>query len=86
MLEHTWDRCQQLIPPERLLTVVSQGHLIYPEVGQQLSGRPPGTVIVLPSDHFIVEEECFMAHVAMAFRTVERKICLEKLSFLPAWP
>ena len=30
------------------------------------------TVAVFPSDHFIAEEELFMAHVGLAFRVVER--------------
>ena len=30
------------------------------------------TVVVFPSDHFIVEEDLFMSHVEMACRTVER--------------
>lgn len=33
---------------------------------------PGATVAVFPSDHFIVEEDLFMDHVAMAFRAVER--------------
>jgi mannose-1-phosphate guanylyltransferase len=30
------------------------------------------SVVILPSDHFIVEEELFMAHVDMAYRAIER--------------
>jgi mannose-1-phosphate guanylyltransferase len=33
---------------------------------------PDATVAVFPSDHFIVEEELFMAHVDLACRLVER--------------
>ena len=33
---------------------------------------PESTVAVFPSDHFIVEEELFMAYVDLAFRVVER--------------
>jgi mannose-1-phosphate guanylyltransferase len=101
MLEHTFHRTEKLIPPDRLFTVVSEQHLRYPEVGQQLSGRYEGTVIlqpenkdtapglllplmhaynknpegivaIFPSDHFIFEEDLFMAHVESAFRIVEQ--------------
>lgn len=101
MLQHTFGRAEKLIPSERLFTVVGRNHLSYPEVGQQLSNRPSGTVVVqpvnkdtgpgillplmhlyrcfpdattviFPSDHFIVEEELFMAHVDLACRVVER--------------
>jgi mannose-1-phosphate guanylyltransferase len=33
---------------------------------------PNATFVVFPSDHFIIEEELFMAHVDLAFRVVER--------------
>jgi mannose-1-phosphate guanylyltransferase len=101
MLEHTFSRAQKMIPAERLFTVVSQNHLRYPEVAQQLSSRPtaciveqpdnrdtgPGLllplahlyrryadsiVVVFPSDHFILEEDRFMAYVDQAFRVVEQ--------------
>lgn len=93
MLRHTLARAERLIPPERLLTVVTRPHLDYTR--EELHDRPPGTVIVqpsnretgpgillpllhvyqrdpkavvvlLPADHFIVEEERFMAHVEEA--------------------
>lgn len=32
---------------------------------------PDSTVVVFPSDHFIVEEDLFMHHVSLAFRVVE---------------
>jgi mannose-1-phosphate guanylyltransferase len=101
MLEHTFHRTENLIPPNRLYTVVSAQHFHYPEVGQQLSGRFEGTVIlpatnkdtapglllplvhaynknpeaivaIFPSDHFIFEEDLFIAHVESAFRIVEQ--------------
>ncbi len=50
MLQHTFDRAENLIPPERLFTVVSQSHLSHPEVRQQLSDRPLNTVVVQPVD------------------------------------
>lgn len=100
MLEHTFYRAEKLIPPGRIFTVLGQDHLKYPEVQQQLSRRPEGTVIVqpqnkdtgpgiflalahlyknypestvvvFPSDHFIVEEDLFLAYVGLAFHVVE---------------
>jgi mannose-1-phosphate guanylyltransferase len=50
MLEHTYRRVEKLIPRERLLTVVNQDHLKYPEVKRQLRFRPKGTVIVQPAN------------------------------------
>jgi mannose-1-phosphate guanylyltransferase len=86
MLEHTLERAEKIIPPERVLTVITESHVRYPEVRQQCSSRPKNTVIVqpenketgpglllplmhlykrypdslvlvLPSDHFITEED-----------------------------
>ncbi len=93
MLQHTLQRAERLISPERILTVVSSRH--GDEVERQLGDRPSGTVIVqpenretaagvllplmhilardpkavvavLPSDHFVLEEERFMEHVRAA--------------------
>ena len=93
MLRHTLCRAEHLIPPHQLLTVVTRPHLHYAQ--EELHDRPPGTVIVqpsnretgpgillpllhilqrdpkalvvlLPADHFIVEEERFMAYVEEA--------------------
>ena len=33
---------------------------------------PESTVVVFPSDHFILEEDLFMSHVYLAYRAVER--------------
>ncbi len=47
---------------------------------------PDSTVVVLPSDHFIVEEDLFMTHVELAFRIAERnprQIVL--LGIEPSW-
>lgn len=100
MLEHTLDRVEKLIPPQRTFTVVAEAHLADPWVRRQLFSRPrrrvvaqpenrdtgPGvllplmhlykrypdsSVAIFPSDHFIVEEDLFMAHVGMAFHAVE---------------
>ena len=99
MLEHTFDRAEKLIPPRRMLTVVSQDHLRFTEVRRQLANRPNENVIVqplnketgpgiflplmhlykrcpdaivsvFPSDHFILEEDRFMDHVALAVQSV----------------
>jgi mannose-1-phosphate guanylyltransferase len=101
MLEHTFSRAKMLIPADRIITVVSSGHLRYPEVRRQISSFPRGTVVlqpdnkdtgpglllplmhlckrypkstvvVFPSDHFVLEEERFMSQVHMAYRAVER--------------
>jgi len=48
MLEHTFDRAEQLISPECLYTVVAQDHIRHPEVRSQLSARIPHTVVVQP--------------------------------------
>jgi len=101
MLQHTWQRAEKLIPSERVFTVLTQSHLRHPEVRQQVSSRPKGTVIVqpenretgpglllplmhlykrypnssvlvLPSDHFIREEDRLMNHANLACLTVKR--------------
>jgi len=46
MLRHTLSRAERLIPPERLLTVVTRPHLDYAR--EELHDRPRGTVIVQP--------------------------------------
>lgn len=50
MLEHTFDRAEQLIPPKRILTVVGQHHLRHGEVRRQLAQRPGENVIVQPDN------------------------------------
>jgi mannose-1-phosphate guanylyltransferase len=101
MLEHTLDRAERLVPRERVFTVINRGHLIFPEVSQQMATRHPGTVIVqpenketapgilfplihiakrypdsivtlLPSDHFVLEEEELLEHVSVAQQWVKR--------------
>ena len=101
MLEHTLRRAEKLIPPERVLTVITEPHLRYPEVREQCSNRPKDTVIVqpenketgpgllfplmhlykrypnslalvLPSDHFIWEEDRLMEYARMACLAVKR--------------
>jgi mannose-1-phosphate guanylyltransferase len=48
MLRHTLARAERLIPPERLLTVVTRPHLVYAH--EELHDRSPATVIVQPSN------------------------------------
>ncbi|TKB78489.1 MAG: hypothetical protein E8D45_04680 [Nitrospira sp.] len=99
MLRHTICRTERLVPPERLLTVITRPHLCYAQT--ELDDRPVDTVIIqpcnrdtgpgillpllhvqqrdpdaivalLPSDHFVVEEQRFMAAVATAATFVTR--------------
>jgi len=114
MLRHTLYRAERLIPPERLLTVITRSHLDYAR--EELHDRPRGTVIVqpsnretgpgillpllhvyqrdpkavvvlLPADHFIVEEERFMAHVEKAAAFVaDAPGCLVLLGIEPERP
>jgi mannose-1-phosphate guanylyltransferase len=48
MLEHTFDRTEQLMPRERIFTIVNRDHLRYPEARNQLRSRSPHTVVVQP--------------------------------------
>jgi mannose-1-phosphate guanylyltransferase len=50
MLEHTYDRAEQLIPTQRLFVVVAKDHLKFHEVRRQLLARPLGGVIVQPAN------------------------------------
>lgn len=101
MLEHTLDRAEKLMPAARVVTIISEAHLRYPEVREQCSSRPKDTVIVqpenketgpglifplihlykrypnsvvlvLPSDHFIGDEDRLMAHAHQAYLAVTR--------------
>lgn len=47
-LGHSLRRLEKLLPPERIFTAVSRDHLRHPELTQQLSSRPKGTVITQP--------------------------------------
>jgi mannose-1-phosphate guanylyltransferase len=100
MLEHTLHRAERLVPSNSVFTVVNKGHLIFPEVRQQLADRYPDTVLVqpenketasgvlfslihiatrfpnsivtlLPSDHFILEEDQVVRYLAFAQRWVK---------------
>jgi mannose-1-phosphate guanylyltransferase len=48
MLEHTFDRTEQLLPRERIFTVVNRDHLRYAAVRNQMRSRSPRTVVVQP--------------------------------------
>jgi mannose-1-phosphate guanylyltransferase len=48
MLQQTWDRAERLIPGRKILTIVTEHHLLAPEMRRQLAYRTPGTVIIQP--------------------------------------
>jgi mannose-1-phosphate guanylyltransferase len=50
VLEHTFARVEQVVPRERIFTVISQDHLRYPTVVRQLSRQPKGTVLTQPEN------------------------------------
>jgi mannose-1-phosphate guanylyltransferase len=50
MLEHTFDRAEQLIAPRRILTIVGRHHLRHGEVRRQLAQRASQNVIVQPDN------------------------------------
>jgi mannose-1-phosphate guanylyltransferase len=101
MLTHTYDRIEQLIPEDRVYTVLGQDHLRYNEVQQQIALRTPHTLVfepinrgtapgillpllhiqrkhpdssvaIFPSDHFILQENLFVAYLQEAFEAVEQ--------------
>lgn len=101
MLEQTLERAERIIPPERVLTVITESHLQFPEVREQCSSRPKDTVIVqpenketcpglllplmhlykrylesvalvLPSDHFIGQDDRLIDYARMACLAVQR--------------
>ncbi len=48
MLQHTLDRARNLVPPERLLTVITAGHRDW-ALGQ-LEGQPGATLVIQPAN------------------------------------
>jgi mannose-1-phosphate guanylyltransferase len=48
LLEHTFTRVERLVPPDRIMTVVTLNHLRYADACRQLADRPTNTVIVQP--------------------------------------
>jgi mannose-1-phosphate guanylyltransferase len=48
LLERTFTRVERLVPPDRIMTVVTRDHLRYADACRQLAGRPTNTVIVQP--------------------------------------
>jgi mannose-1-phosphate guanylyltransferase len=50
MLEHTFDRAEKLIHPDRLFTIANENHLHHSQARRQLVRRPKGTVIIQPEN------------------------------------
>lgn len=50
MLEHTFERAERLIAPEKIMTIVGKHHLQHDEVRQQLANHDQDTVIVQPAN------------------------------------
>ncbi|HTP42742.1 MAG TPA: sugar phosphate nucleotidyltransferase [Nitrospiria bacterium] len=50
LLERTWRRAEQLLPAERLLTIVNRSHLTYREACRQLANRDTPNVIIQPEN------------------------------------
>ncbi|MFZ5861988.1 MAG: sugar phosphate nucleotidyltransferase [Nitrospirota bacterium] len=48
LLERTFTRVERLVPPDRIMTVVTRDHLLYADACRQLANRPTHTVIVQP--------------------------------------
>lgn len=48
MLRHTWDRAARLVPPERIVTIITAGQERYLE--KEAQGGVPGTVFVQPEN------------------------------------
>ena len=50
LLDRTFKRVERLVPPDRIMTVVTRDHLQYPDACRQLARRPTNTVIVQPQN------------------------------------
>jgi mannose-1-phosphate guanylyltransferase len=48
LLERTFTRVERLVPPDRIMTIVTSDHLRYADACRQLARRPTHTVIVQP--------------------------------------
>lgn len=48
LLERTFTRVERLVPPDRVMTIVTRDHLQYVDACRQLARRPTHTVIVQP--------------------------------------
>lgn len=46
LLERTFKRVERLVPPDRIMTVVTRNHLRYADAFRQLARRPTNTVVV----------------------------------------
>ena len=50
MLEHTFERVEKRIAPEKILAIVGEHHFLHDEVRRQLANRAAGTVIAQPAN------------------------------------
>lgn len=50
ILEHAYARIDQLVPPDRVFTVVNEADLKHSEVSRQISARMKHTIVVQPED------------------------------------
>ncbi len=48
LLERTFTRVERVVPPDRIMTIVTRDHLRYPDACRQLARRPTHTVVVQP--------------------------------------
>ncbi len=48
MLRHTWDRALRMVPPERILTIITAGQECYLE--EEAASGAPGTVLIQPEN------------------------------------
>lgn len=50
MLEHTFQRAEKLIPPERLYVIIAKEHLQFSEVRDQVGSRSPEKIVIQPKN------------------------------------
>ena len=50
LLQQTYHRAEQIIPPYRLFTIVDRRHLAYADAWRQIERRPRGTVVLQPEN------------------------------------
>ncbi|MFB3904414.1 MAG: sugar phosphate nucleotidyltransferase [Acidobacteriota bacterium] len=95
-IEHTVRQAACLVAPERILTVIGNGHSVYLNPEVKLPGRileepanrgtgacimlplvyvlaedPEGTVLILPSDHYLISDEQFVLNLERAAHLAE---------------
>jgi len=96
LIEHTVNGLACLVAPERIFTVIGNGHCVYLNPEVQLPGRlleepanrgtaagvmlplvyvlaqePEATVLILPSDHFVLPDEQFVPNLERAAHLAE---------------